>query len=561
MSTVSTGYGNKPACAANNLLNALNNPIICKQAVKCSAGPSGCGRCQRHCNCAQVNVIAGNQGLNIVDPIREFEASSDEEAAAAANPTMRRTRHRAGHVQMSYKESSDDEGSESESKPFTPLMHPGATLGDVTAAFGATNNMTDKNKSRAERTVNASGDGNIPAVREMRKTLDKAVDAVVKIMVGDDGAREVFIKKWHESRAEAVSDASCLMCCEQLLKVLPHMSPEYHIIASVVATCASKSQTCQKYVTSQTEKRKLFKAVVQTDGVVPKRPKKTVARVSTKIVEDAVDFIIRSDNIQMLSWGVKIVLLDGEKIEIPALSRKVSKSTMWKKYERAFPDKQQRVQKESFRIIVRTLTARQDKSIAAVDYKVSELVHGNHDRMKRLIKGEVTDAAKQRALLEEAEAVFSFVKSSYGQHVDGVSCSCHNPGHALGVDGEEVADGDIQCEECAAIFAWFEKLALAVPMEFRQLVFEAAQKVQLSMAHAMRTVVQQKRIAEIEEELRKDPTHAKVIIDFKMKLQPLYWRESTLAHYGKRYRNIWLGAVLSSSIHSDTRVSVPVQYM
>ena len=520
MSTVSTGYGNKPACAANNLLNALNNPIICKQAVKCSAGPSGCGRCQRHCNCAQVNVIAGNQGLNIVDPIREFEASSDEEAAAAANPTMRRTRHRGdrGHVQMSYKESSDDEGSESESKPFTPLMHPGATLGDVTAAFGATNNMTDKNKSRAERTVNASGDGNIPAVREMRKTLDKAVDAVVKIMVGDDGAREVFIKKWHESRAEAVSDASCLMCCEQLLKVLPHMSPEYHIIASVVATCASKSQTCQKYVTSQTEKRKLFKAVVQTDGVVPKRPKKTVARVSTKIVEDAVDFIIRSDNIQMLSWGVKIVLLDGEKIEIPALSRKVSKSTMWKKYERAFPDKQQRVQKESFRIIVRTLTARQDKSIAAVDYKVSELVHGNHDRMKRLIKGEVTDAAEQRALLEEAEAVFSFVKSSYGQHVDGVSCSCHNPGHALGVDGEEVADGDIQCEECAAIFAWFEKLALAVPMEFRQLVFEAAQKVQLSMAHAMRTVVQQKRIAEIEEELRKDPTHAKVIIDFKMKL-------------------------------------------
>jgi hypothetical protein len=258
--------------------------------------------------------------------------------------------------------------------------------------------------------------------------------------------------------------------------------------------------------------------VVQTDGVVPKRPKKTVARVSTKIVEDVVDFIIQSNNIQMLSWGVKIVLLDGEKIEIPTLSRKVSKSTMWKKYERAFPDKWQRVQKESFRIIVRTLTTRQDKSIATVDYKVSELVHDNHDHMKRLIKGEVTDAAEQRALLEEAEAVFSFVKSSYGQHVDGVSYSCHNPGHALGVDGEEVADGDIQCEECATIFAWFEKLALAVPMEFRQLVFEVAQKVQLSMAHAMRTVVQQKCIAEIEEELRKDPTHAKVIIDFKMKL-------------------------------------------
>ena len=194
MSTVSTGYGNKPACAANNLLNALNNPIICKQAVKCSAGPSGCGRCQRHCNCAQVNVIAGNQGLNIVDPIREFEASSDEEATTTANPNMRRTRHR-GHVQISYEESSDDEGSESESKPFTPLMHPGATLGDVTAAFGATNNMTDKNKSRAERTVNASGDGNIPAVREMRKTLDKAVDAVVKIMVGDDGGARGLHKK------------------------------------------------------------------------------------------------------------------------------------------------------------------------------------------------------------------------------------------------------------------------------------------------------------------------------------------------------------------------------
>ena len=55
------------------------------------------------------------------------------------------------------------------------------------------------------------------------------------------------------------------------------------------------------------------------------------------------------------------------------------------------------------------------------------------------------------------------------------------------------------------------------------------------MSHNIRMAVQQRRIAEIEKELeRPDSDHCKIILDYKMKLTPCQWRESTILHYGKR---------------------------
>jgi hypothetical protein len=151
--------------------------------------------------------------------------------------------------------------------------------------------------------------------------------------------------------------------------------------------------------------------------------------------------------------------------------------------------------------------------------------------MQRLIKQELLDIAMQKTLLLELDAIMSFIQSSFGQHVGMSSgCSCHNTGHALGVEGQKVEDGAIECEQCQSIFRWFEKLSLVVPAEHRRLVHDAEHKATLAMAHIIRTVVQQQQIKKLEVELRSNPTLCKIIVDFKMKLQVVHgaWHHVTV---------------------------------
>jgi glucose/arabinose dehydrogenase len=72
---------------------------------------------------------------------------------------------------------------------------------------------------------------------------------------------------------------------------------------------------------------------------------------------------------------------------------------------------------------------------------------------------------------------------------------------------------------------------------WHQLVSEAVEKIQIAMAHSVRIVVQQRRIREIEQAIEGlGSNEAKIILDYKMKLTPCHWRESSVLHYGKVLR-------------------------
>jgi hypothetical protein len=156
--------------------------------------------------------------------------------------------------------------------------------------------------------------------------------------------------------------------------------------------------------------------------------------------------------------------------------------------------------------------------------------------MKWMIKGEVDDVGVAKRLLSELEKVFSYVKTGFPTKIDGEGATCPSLSsqHALGVPGQEIPGGEVKCAETCAVFQWFEDLTAHLPSMWHQLVSEAVEKIQIAMAHSVRIVVQQRRIREIEQAIEGlGSNEAKIILDYKMKLTPCHWRESSVLHYGK----------------------------
>jgi hypothetical protein len=266
--------------------------------------------------------------------------------------------------------------------------------------------------SKKKRTASVSANDSSVTVRVMHRAMDKAASAVAEILVGAE--KDSFIKTWHETTA---GNEDVLACIETLLGVLRRGSAEHDILSAVIATGARDSDACQNFVQNAASKRLLWNTIVNSGGEIPVKPKRTVKRCSDAVVESAVTFILDPTHTNMLSWGLKKLTVDGTTHEIPALSRRMSKASLWADHQIEHPDKRERLGEESFRVLMKSLSAKQDKSVNAVDYKISELVHENKARMQRLIRGEIPDLAVQKTLLLELDAVLSYIKSSFGQHV------------------------------------------------------------------------------------------------------------------------------------------------
>ena len=112
----------------------------------------------------------------------------------------------------------------------------------------------------------------------------------------------------------------------------------------------------------------------------------------------------------------------------------------------ALHDRGSRVGQTTFKMVVKALTARQQKHVEAVDYVVAELIHDNLERLVRLVKGVVTHTADQKELLLELEQVFRYVKSSFAKSLGTSACPTQDLEYALGISSEGVEiepDADI----------------------------------------------------------------------------------------------------------------------
>ena len=411
------------------------------------------------------------------------------------------------------------------------LTDEGARLSDLAKAFG-----WDPHTFARQSFDPGGAQGPEQAERRQFATLDRVAEVVAGLLQQQRGVTDDLLERWHKHHTEGfeqrLKDSAI-----QALKATKPRSDEHRAIAAVVCQASPRESGSAVPGTKMQalrvkDGRAAFRELIAEKELSP-LPAITSPRVSDSTVDKLFDFITSSENVVMLSWGEKKVTVGGETHEVPALTRTRSIPTMYFDYKLTVPEVD-RVGETTFRRAVKAITARQQRSVQAVDYYVSELIHGNRDRLEVLIKNVVRGAEAKARLADELPKVFEYIKNGYGTRVDASACPSHSVLHALRLERTE--GGQVIDTESKAIFAWFDMLKSHIPgASDKQVVEDALGKVIIAMGHALRTSVQKTRIAAIEDEVRQlGSKHARLILDYKMKLAPVQWRESGTLHYGKR---------------------------
>lgn len=296
-----------------------------------------------------------------------------------------------------------------------------------------------------------------------------------------------------------------------------------------------------------------------TDGTLVKE-KWSKKKFQERNVDFAIKFILAADNISFLSWGSKRVKVDGQVYEVPAILRRRDISLIFEQYIKAAPHPQ--VSRASFYRLCGVLTHGAVQSRRAVDYVTGILVNDTVDTLNRICRALIPGNAVR--VNEQLKVVKAWLK--YGSfcdvdphhqpdsYVSYKSCPRHNADFGLGTDTSITEkERSILCTPCTSYYhitrSIFASLKTAGADETTLVVVEDCfHKFDLFMGHRLRVVNQQRNIHALFEAMKTSCFNLNgkyevlLVIDFKMKVEPLFFRETTAAHYGKRGMT-WHGAM------------------
>lgn len=130
-------------------------------------------------------------------------------------------------------------------------------------------------------------------------------------------------------------------------------------------------------------------------------------------------FLFRADNVQLLSWGTKRVMYNGEIHRFPAVIRRTSGEGLWRRYNRemGIRNNVDRVGRTVFRSIVSYLTKGQLEARTCIDYYQDSLVNENVKLLKEIIKKECDPSMDHSLVLKRLDAITGFLKCNYANHL------------------------------------------------------------------------------------------------------------------------------------------------
>ena len=416
-----------------------------------------------------------------------------------------------------------------------PLKDRGAQIHDIREKFGFEQHWGSHGRDQREQERLRHRRPKLRGEAEARqhKMLDDTAGIIARIM--EPQAPAALLESWHTAKAAQLSDAEESALVDNMIEVYEAL-PEGGAAGTALAAVLTKSlgratlrDLTEKHAVRYKKARlQDFKTLLTGQEIVRETTRKSKPDT---VVRNFVRWTLSGDNVVMTSWGKKRARLDGEKIEIPAVSRKRSKPTMWADYCETYQNKRLRLGRSSFYSAMKEITSGQQKNVRAIDYFVGELAHANRERLERLTRDHLGTEAQR--LIAEMRAVFQYVKTSYPKRLRSSACPSHDVRFALGV-GDDPGQQPVIDTQSAAIFAWFGKLRVQLPAAHRPLVDHAVEKVVILMGHAVRQNVQQDAIRKAKEALKTHRHRCIVLADYKMKIDPSQHRETSTEHYAKR---------------------------
>ena len=294
-----------------------------------------------------------------------------------------------------------------------------------------------------------------------------------------------------------------------------------------------------------------------TNGQQLSPPRRSLQRFDPAVVNQAIAFILGSDNVCHTSWGTKTIVVDGISRAFPLLMRKITRTNMYANYQKSTTvQKKREIQRSSFFSLASNLTHTQATLRKAVDYVTGFLVNDNLEIVHKLLETFTTAGPNRQRLLNEIEAANSYLKYGFQADTSKV-CIAHNISVGLGCEETPTASPSTPtCSNCRKLFHVFhflkeEILNSSLPRESALTALDGClQKTQLFMGHRLRVLNQQHAIKKMQDEMmmnclqNETVNECVILLDYKMKFEPVYFREKTVDHYGKRGIS-WHGAMIT----------------
>jgi len=300
--------------------------------------------------------------------------------------------------------------------------------------------------------------------------------------------------------------------------------------------------------------RKIFAGMCE--GRTAAMAVQTRERFKPEVAELACDFILSEVCVKQLSWGHRnryVYGLEGkiEEYTLPAVVRKMTVMEMYERYVQYLNDggagsQGACVSQRTFFNIAKEITATQDQARTCVDYVVSILIISNTCTVRAVVD-KCVDPAARSVWHRKIDIMVNFLRYQYDSHVGkDDDCPTHSSEYALGGDcNDTIISGDIKCSACKFVFATMEELiklsrSWDSSLGATEVLGDCLQRYYKYMGHRMRVTQQKNSISSLMAETKESCTaeqpisNAVVTIDYKMKQEDRYYRESSVMHYGKR---------------------------
>ena len=310
---------------------------------------------------------------------------------------------------------------------------------------------------------------------------------------------------------------------------------------------------------------------------------RSLQRYNPAAVDVAIAFILSHENVSFLSWGTKSISVDGTVHTFPKIIRKRTKTRIFKCYE-TVTSLEQRLPRCIFFRIVSILTHSDNQLRTAVDYVTTTLVNDNFSVVKRIAQHFITAPAEREAYEQELEIARRHLKYGLDRTIDKTNCVIHCTGYGLNLPKRQkktndsvspeapssttaiasasdepwnlTPDSDVPtCNDCKHLLYVFKHLENKINVfpqpnvSAKMALAETVRKTKLFAGHKMRVVNQQRGNAKAVEDMKARCLllgycdECIITIDWKMKWEQLWLRESTTAFFGKRGIS-WHGAMI-----------------
>ena len=185
-------------------------------------------------------------------------------------------------------------------------------------------------------------------------------------------------------------------------------------------------------------------------------------RICDDAVEDAVKFILSTDNIKTLSWGsIDKVLTPTETIVLPKLQRIKTRKIMWETYVDEFHhdsnSNKSKIGRTSFHLLCRELTSCDELVLSSVDYVQALLLTDSIELLQDIVD-KIKVPSLSTKFTQYLRSLNTFLKYQYPKHVikddKDDTCCTHGLEFALGRPGskydpsKETKTASIHCHEC-----------------------------------------------------------------------------------------------------------------